>query len=237
VERYPRAMRVAALYDVHAVLPALEAVLLEVEAARVDVILFGGDLFAGPQPKATLERVRELSNARFVLGNADREDDDHLAPWLPAQLDEDDWVLARSFEERIVLDGVLYRHGSPRSVDEIVTAITPEPVLREMLTGIDQQVVVIGHTHHQFEHQVDAQRIVNAGSVGLPYEGSAGSARWAMVDGGHVELQRTSFDVEAAVAAIPDRYPQKDDTTSWLREPPTAVEVAAFFERQARGTP
>jgi putative phosphoesterase len=227
-------MRVAALYDVHAVLAALEAVLAEVESEDADIVLFGGDLFAGPQPKATIERVRQLANARFVLGNADREDDDHLAPWLPSQLGEDDWALARSFEERIVLDGVLYRHGSPRSVDEIVTAITPEDVLREMLEGIPERVVVIGHTHHQFEHQVGEQRIVNAGSVGLPYEGRAGSARWALVEGGRVELRQTAFDVEAAIAAIPPDYPERDDTTSWLREPPTAAEVAAFFEGQAR---
>src|SRR4051795_1856493 len=171
-------MRVAALFDVHAMPVALDAVLAQVDRENVDVVLFGGDLFAGPNPRQTIERVRRLPNARFVLGNADREDDDHLAPWLPAQLTADDRALARSFEERIVLDGVLYRHGSPRSVDEIVTAITPQDVLREMLTGVDQQVVVIGHTHHQFEHQVDGHRIVNACSVGLPYEGSPGSARW-----------------------------------------------------------
>jgi putative phosphoesterase len=229
-------MRVAALYDVHAVLPALEAVLAEVERESPDVVLFGGDLFAGPEPHVTIERVRRLPNARFVLGNADREDDDHLAPWLPAQLTADDRALARSFEERIVLDGVLYRHGSPRSVDEIVTAITPQDVLREMLVGIDEPLVVIGHTHHQFEHDVDGQRIVNAGSVGLPYEGSAGSARWALVDGGRIELRRTPFDVEAAITAIPADYPERDDTTTWLREPPTAAEVAAFFEGRARST-
>jgi putative phosphoesterase len=229
-------MRVAALYDVHAVLPALEAVLHEVDEEGVDVIVFGGDLFAGPQPRATIERVRRCDNARFVLGNADREDDDHLAPWLPAQMAEDDWALARTFEESISLDGVLYRHGSPRSVDEIVTAVTPEAMLREMLSGIDERVVVIGHTHHQFEHDVDGQLIVNAGSVGLPYEGSAGSARWAIVDDGQVELRRTPFEVEAAVAAIPDDYPEKADTASWLRKPPTAAEVARFFEGRARGT-
>src|SRR6478752_2143276 len=103
-------MRVAALYDVHAVMPALEAVLAEVEQGGFDVVLFGGDLFAGPQPRATIDRVRRVPNARFVLGNADREDDDHLAPWLQAQLTDDDRALARTFEERIVLDGVLYRH-------------------------------------------------------------------------------------------------------------------------------
>ncbi len=157
-------------------------------------------------------------------------------PGSPQQLGEDDWAFARSFEERIVLDGVLYRHGSPRSVDEMVTAITPEPVLREMLAGIDERVVVIGHTHHQFERQVDGQQVVNAGSVGLPYEGSAGSARWALVDDGTVELRSTAFDVEAAVAAIPDDYPEKGDTASWLSKPPTAAEVARFFEGRARGT-
>jgi predicted phosphodiesterase len=229
-------MRVAALFDVHAVPAALDAVLAEVERENVDVVLFGGDLFAGPNPRETIDRVRALPNARFVLGNADREDDDHLAPWLPAQLTADDWVFARSFEDGIVLDGVLYRHGSPRSADEMVTKLTPHELLREMLTGVDQPLVLIGHTHHQFQHDVDGQRIVNAGSVGLPYEGVAGLARWALVEDQQVELRSTPFDVEAAIAAIPDGYPERDDTTSWLREPPPADEVASFFENAAGRT-
>src|SRR3954471_15666502 len=147
-------MRVAALFDVHALPVALDAGLAQVDRENVDVVLFGGDLFAGPNPRQTIDRVRRLPNARFVLGNADLEGDDHLAPWLPAQLTADDWAFARTFEDGIVLDGVLYRHGSPRSVDEMVTKLTPEDLLREMLAGVDQRVVVIGHTHHQFQHEV-----------------------------------------------------------------------------------
>jgi putative phosphoesterase len=223
-------MRVAALYDVHAVLAALEAVLAEVESEDADIVLFGGDLFAGPQPKATIERVRQLANARFVLGNADREDDDHLAPWLPSQLGEDDWALARSFEERIVLDGVLYRHGSPRSVDEIVTAITPEDVLREMLEGIPERVVVIGHTHHQFEHQVGEQRIVNAGSVGLPYEGD-GAARWLWLVDGEPELRSTTYDAAAAgERMLAAGWPDERSIRGALIDPVEPIVVTTLFE-------
>src|SRR6266498_971360 len=66
-----RATRVAALYDVHGNLPALDAVLAEVDA---DLILVGGDFVAGPWPAETLERLRALGDrVRFIRGNADRE--------------------------------------------------------------------------------------------------------------------------------------------------------------------
>jgi predicted phosphodiesterase len=65
-------LRAAALYDVHGNLPALEAVLVAVETAGPDLIVFGGDVAAGPFPLETIERLRRIENARFVRGNADR---------------------------------------------------------------------------------------------------------------------------------------------------------------------
>ena len=69
-------MRIAALYDVHGNLPALEAVLAELERELVDEVVFGGDLTWGPLPRETLELVRSVDNASFVRGNADRDPDD-----------------------------------------------------------------------------------------------------------------------------------------------------------------
>jgi predicted phosphodiesterase len=67
-------VKIAALYDIHGNLPALEAVLAEVEHADVDLIVVGGDVAAGPMPVETLDRLRGLGGrARFVTGNADRE--------------------------------------------------------------------------------------------------------------------------------------------------------------------
>jgi predicted phosphodiesterase len=230
-------MRVAALYDVHANLPALEAVLTDAERAGAELVLFGGDLVSGPFPQAALERARGVAGARFLLGNADLLDPDlPLDAWLLERLSDDDLAFVRGFEERIVVDGVLYRHGSPRSIDEIVTPLTPEAAVAEMLAEVPERVAVVGHTHVQFDRTVGGRRLVNAGSVGIPYEGRRG-AYWAILDGGEVELRRSDYDVEAAAAAIPAGYPDRDQLIGWLLEPPSAGEVAAFFEQQAGRTP
>jgi diadenosine tetraphosphatase ApaH/serine/threonine PP2A family protein phosphatase len=94
-------------------------------------------------------------------------------------------------------------------------------------------VVVCGHTHHQFDRTVDRWRIVNAGSVGMPYEGHRG-AYWALL-GPHIELRRTEYNVEAAAEAIrATGYPEPDeDPLPNLLNPPTAAEVAEYFEQQA----
>jgi hypothetical protein len=60
--RHVAAMRVAALYDIHASAPALEAVLAEVERAGVDRIVIGGDVVPGPLPAETIERLRALGD-------------------------------------------------------------------------------------------------------------------------------------------------------------------------------
>jgi predicted phosphodiesterase len=231
-------MRVAALYDVHANLHALEAVLADVERAGVDVVLFGGDLVMGPLPAATLARARTIDGARFVLGNADvREPDYEASMWTFDQLDDDARAFVGTFEDGIVLDGVLYRHGSPRSVDEIVTYLTPDSVVREGFDSVAERVCLIGHTHSQFDRVVDGRRLVNAGSVSLAYEGSRGGAYWALVDGGEVELRRTAYDAEAAAAAVPDDYPGAEQWAGWLREPPSAEEASTFFEQQVGRLP
>jgi Icc-related predicted phosphoesterase len=64
-------VRIAALYDIHGNLPALNAVLAEIK--NVDVILIGGDVVWGPWPRETLARLQALPNARFILGNTDRD--------------------------------------------------------------------------------------------------------------------------------------------------------------------
>ena len=71
--------------------------------------------------------------------------------------------------------------------------------------------MVCGHTHHQFELRAGEQRVVNAGSVGMPYEGEAG-AYWLLVADGEPELRRTEYDVEAAGAALrASGFPDVDD--------------------------
>jgi putative phosphoesterase len=235
-------MKVAALYDIHGNLPALEAVLAEVpdEAA----IVIGGDAFSGPMPSETLSRVRGLGpRVRFVRGNADRD----LGPyeerwrdryeWLLAQLTADEWAAAEAWPPTLTLevDGLgeaLFCHGTPRSDLEAITAITSDDRLRELLSEVTAQTVVCGHTHHQFDRRIDGTRVINAGSIGMPYEGRPG-AYWALL-GPEVELRRTEYDVAAAAEAIrATSYPDPEEKIELLMNPHTAEEAAEVLEQHA----
>jgi putative phosphoesterase len=184
-------VRVAALYDVHANVPALEAVLADVEREHVDAIVFGGDLTWGPEPSEVLTIVRSLPHARFVRGNCDREPDE----WERSRLSAEDVAFLQGLPESVELDAVLYCHATPRSDEEIVTPATSDEDLAEILEGVEQQAVVAGHTHMQQDRQIGSVRFVNAGSVGLPYEGEL-AAFWALVDDGEIDLRKTSLEVD-----------------------------------------
>jgi len=204
-------VKVAALYDIHGNVPALEAALAEVEREGVDAIVFGGDLTWGPEPVEALARVRAVPGARFLRGNCDREPDE----WERSQLSEADLAFLQALPGTVELDGVLYCHATPHSDLEVVTPARPDEELAELLEGVEQRIVVAGHTHMQQDRRIGAIRFVNAGSVGLPYEGEL-AAFWAVLDGGEVELRRTPLEVEA-VAAVFRRsaWPRADE---FLRE-------------------
>lgn len=204
-------MRVAALYDVHGNLPALEAVLAEVESENVDAIVLGGDCIHGPQPAETLRRLRSLGGrAVWLRGNTDRliAGDDasgSLHRWVAAALGAESVAFLEGLPstQRLDVDGLgdtLFCHAAPRSDEELVTPLTPDGRLAEILEGVEADAVVVGHTHMQQDRYVAGIRWINAGSVGLPYEDDI-KAFWALL-GPEVELRRTPFDVEAAIRAF-----------------------------------
>jgi putative phosphoesterase len=250
--------RVAAIYDVHGNLPALGAVLAELESINPDLIVVGGDVVAGPMPTEVLERLAALSErVCFVRGNADREvvaayDERHCADALdradPAEraaafaaskIDHRHRGLLASFAECLVVEvegvgQVLFCHGSPRSDEEIMTAATTEGRLREILDRVAQDLVVCGHTHAQFDRRVGAKRVVNAGSVGMPYQGKPVGAFWLLLGAGGVSFQRSDYDLDRAVERIrATGYPEAEDMAQILLEPPDPEWVADIFEQQA----
>jgi predicted phosphodiesterase len=245
---------VAALYDVHGNLPGLEAALADPAFARAEAVVVGGDVAAGPMPAEVLDRLAGLDPpVRWVRGNADRgvveafdrgdtdpaahpPDDpaaraDSFSAGRIARAHRD---LLAGFEDVVRLDGTLYCHGSPRSDEEIVTALTPAERLEPMLEGVQERLVVCGHTHHQFDLRAAGRRVVNAGSVGMPYEDRAG-AYWLLVDGGEPEPRRTSYDVEAAAATIrASGFPDVEDLIlESLVKPVGSAWVAQYFESRA----
>ena len=246
-------MRIAVISDIHGNLPALEAVLGEIGAAGVDLVVVGGDVAAGPMPRETIERLMTLGDhARFVRGNADRElrarfDGEPLDPGLPAsvaaivdwcatQLEQRHRDFLAGFEDRVVVDvdglgPTLCCHASPRNDVDVFTVRSPEARLRELFAGVEQRVVTCGHTHMQFDRVFDAIRIVNAGSVGMPY-GEPG-AYWALL-GPDVELRQTDYDRALAADRVRrTEFPQaRDFAARNILAPPTAEEALAVFERR-----
>jgi len=178
---------VATLYDVHGNLRALAAVLAEIPGDATIVV--GGDVVAGgPQPAETLERLRALGErVVWIRGNADRElfpGEDGLAPRevldaTRAQLTDEQVSFLHELPPTAQLGRVLYCHATPRNDVDVFTERTPEDRVAGLFADVDADVVVCGHTHTQFERSIAGKRVVNSGSVGMPYEDEPG-AYWTL---------------------------------------------------------
>lgn len=253
-----QATRVAAIYDIHGNLPALEAVLLDLESARPDLIVVGGDVASGPMPAEVLDRLEAVGDRiRWVRGNADRavvaardggsqsveallSDPVHIMDgWAASRIEGHHRDLLASFSEHVEAEvegigEVLFCHATPNSDEEILTTATPDGRLRGILAGVEQDLVVCGHIHTQYDRRIDNKRVVNAGSVGFPYQGEPVGAFWALLGPEGVELRRSDYDLRDAVEAFRALgYPGSDDVAESLLEPPDPVWVADLFERQA----
>ena len=242
-----KARRVALLADVHGNAPALAAVLREVEAENVDLLVDAGDLTWGSLVAETLALIHGYGGrTAFVRGNAERaileladgareDEPTEREKWMLEHHDAEAVTFIRSFSESVVVEveglgAVRVRHGSPRSDTELVTVATPEDRVREFMAGVEETIVATAHTHVQFDRRVGDVRSLNPGSVGLPYEGRPG-AFWALL-GPDIELRRTDYDLAKTIAA----YRATDDPAlepmiEMLETPPTPAELIAHAEK------
>ncbi len=242
-------MNVLALYDIHGNLDALEAVLADPRATGADAIVVGGDVVPGAFADECLSLLRghELP-VHWVRGNGEREaaeagasglDAEHVSPTDPATYTAAITAAALGPElsawlgalpTTVELDGVLYCHASPRSDEEMLTRISPAERWAEALRGVEHALVVGGHTHQQDDRVLGTVRFINAGSVGLPYEGDA-AARWAWISGGTPELRSTAYDGAAAGRRmLAAGWPDQDSINGGLIDPVDPMFVTKLFE-------
>ena len=242
-------MRVAVLNDIHGNLPALEAVLEDVGRAGVDRIVVGGDVFPGPQPHLVLERLLDGGvPVDFLYGNGEVAVLEHLAGKVPAlvpeayrpnigwnadQLDEAQRQIIAGWPMTLRLNvpplgDVLFCHATPRNENEIFTPLTAEDRLIPIFAPANAALAVCGHTHIQFDRTVGATRVINPGSVGMPF-GPAG-ADWLIL-GTAVELRHTPYDLEAAAERIRrSGYPAAEEfATKYVLHPPSAADMLALY--------
>ena len=166
-----RSMRVAVLADIHGNLPALDAVLRDVEAAGVDAVVLDGDIADGPMPAQTLDRLAELGDrVIWVRGNSDRDlaaafdgtfQPSGLATNAPAEYYE--WCAARISQAQrdlladlpltvsLDIDGlgpVAFCHGTARDDNEFILVDSPVEHYRAAFAGLAEQTVVRwAHAH------------------------------------------------------------------------------------------
>jgi putative phosphoesterase len=244
-------MRVAAIYDIHGNLPALEAVLQEIRQEKVDHIVVGGDVLPGPMPRESLECLRNLDTpAHFVYGNGEVAVLQQMAGtepaavpqafrpiirWTAQQLHPDDQQWLSSWPKTVTLEiaglgSVLFCHATPQNENDIFTRLTPDDRLVPFFEGLTAAVVVCGHTHMQFDRRIGHTRVVNAGSVGMPF--GQPCADWLLL-GPDIQFRHTAYDLADAAERIRSTdYPQAEDfATRNILHPPTEQEMLEIFSR------
>ncbi len=155
---------------------------------------------------------------RWNAGQLDAEHERILAGWPSTlRLDIDD------------VGAVLFCHATPRNDVDVFTKATPEALVLPTFAGVDTRLVVCGHTHMQFDRTVGPFRVVNAGSVGMPFQ-EAG-AYWLLLDAGGVQLRRTDYDLASAAARVrATSYPQAEEFAAGsILQPPREQEMIERF--------
>jgi predicted phosphodiesterase len=246
-------VRAAVLNDIHGNLPALEAVLDEVRNAGADRIIVGGDVFPGPLSHAALRTLVTCGiPVDFIYGNGEVAILDELAGRTPRMPDayrpSVRWNAAQLAPEEIraiaewpmtlrvsipPLGDVLFCHATPRNENEIFTARTPEGRLLSVFTGVRAAIVVCGHTHIVMDRPIGPLRVVNPGSVGMPF-GPPG-AHW-MVLGPGVEFRHTIYDLQRAADRVrASGYPGAEDfAAKYVLQAPSEEDMLKVFEQARR---
>ncbi|HKX17649.1 MAG TPA: metallophosphoesterase family protein [bacterium] len=254
-------MRVAALFDIHGNLPALEAVLQDARHAGVDQVVAGGDVVPGPMPRETLRCLLDLEiPVHFIHGNCELavlaqmraaetgpvtywgtisgrplpEADQRIMRWTAQQLSPEYEPVLAGWPKTLQLEvpglgGALFCHSTPRSETEVFTRLTSVERLAPIFGGLGASAVLCGHSHMQFDRMIGETRVVNAGSVGMPF-GDPG-AFWALLGPG-VQLRRTFYDLaEAAERIRATEYPQAEEDARAIQVPPSEAEMLEIYGR------
>ncbi len=228
---------VAFISDIHGNRVALEAVLDAVRRQGITRIVCLGDIVdLGPQPQACVDRVRQ-ERIPCIRGNHDSLDEVVAPPlsevqaWTASQLTGESRAWLRELPESLVLqlDGkrVVCTHASPRNLTDGLLVTTPDDELDELLSPAEPyDAVVAGHTHVQMLRRRGARTIVNAGSVGMPFEAPVRATpprifRWAEYAVLRVGDGRSRFELCRAPYAFPDFAASFDDSfphrQEWLQ--------------------
>jgi putative phosphoesterase len=218
-------MRIAVVSDIHGNLTALEAVIADLQEARADMVVHGGDLVGGgSRPAEVIDRIREL-NWPGVYGNTDemlwipnrvsemlqaphlrRVRDLLLTHTIPVTLraiGEERLAWLRSLPTRWSNDDLTVVHAGPADPWHCPSANASDDELQRTYGPLASQCVVYGHIHQPYVRRLSAFTVANSGSVSLSYDGNPHAA-YALIDHDQVEIRRVRYDVEEEIARLTD---------------------------------
>jgi putative phosphoesterase len=219
-------MRIAVLSDVHANLPALEAVRADIADHDVAATYVLGDLVGyAPWPNEVIDALR-ADGVQALTGNYDdgtgfdrdecgcsyinpREKalGDESFEWTKAHVTpaNKEWLRAMSPQIRFDADGQRYLlvHGSPRRINEYLYEDRSDETFARIAAQSNADVIVCGHTHRPYDKFVAGTRFINVGSAGKPKDGDP-RACWALIDttARTTKFRRVTYDVERAAEGI-----------------------------------
>lgn len=220
---------IAIFGDIHANLPALDAVLADMDARGLTQRYCLGDLVGyGVQPNEVVSRIRDLG-IPTLMGNYDQgvglDSDDcgclYKTPeaealgkrsiaWSNAHTSAENKAFLRALPAHIPLTlgdlRVMLVHGSPRRVNEYLYEDRPEAGLMRLLDEVESDVMVCGHTHLPYHRTLsDGRHVINAGSVGKPKDKDPRAGYIILSAAGRdlsVEFVRVPYPVEQAASLI-----------------------------------
>lgn len=230
--------------DIHANMPALQAVLADIEGQGLNQNLYClGDLVGyGTSPNEVVAEIRGRA-IPTIMGNYDQgvgqsSDDCGCAyrtaeakalgnrsiAWSNAHTTDDTKAFLRNLPAHIPLTlgdlRVLLVHGSPRKINEYLYADRPDASLERLLDLAKAEVLVCGHTHIPYHrHLPSGRHVINAGSVGKPKDNDP-RAGYILLrgDGPNLDVQfiRVEYDIERAAQAI-EATEMPDEFAAMLR--------------------
>jgi putative phosphoesterase len=222
--------RVAVITDIHANLPALDAVLEFIDGEDIDQVLCGGDLVGyGPHPNEVCALI-EVRGIPTIYGNYDyatardledcgcayvnrhdREIGQQSVDWTLAHTNQSakDFMRELPFDLRFELGSKRVRlvHGSPRKVNEYLFEDKPARTFERIAADADCDVLVFGHTHKPWVHRYGGVLFVNCGSVGKPKDGDPRAAFAVLSANGdevEVTIQRVAYSAERVAGEVRD---------------------------------
>jgi putative phosphoesterase len=208
------------LSDIHGIALALEAVLAVEARDPSDVLIVAGDTAAGPQPNQVIEILRQHEDRLIAIsGNGDRElieahdgtfegEVPRLTAWEAGAITPGNLGWLRALPGTIEFDmaslgRVHLCHATPQNDMDILLVDTRIERWQQCFADLaeDVKTVILGHTHMPFQRLVAGRRVINPGSVGMPF-GQAG-ANWSRIRAdGTIETRVTYFDINAALSDL-----------------------------------